>query len=261
MILITFLSLFSNINDRIKELGTLLPKSEENKYYDLVRDMKQNKGTILKASVDYMKCLKREVNKIADLERRNQELAKQLEQLQRGQSLSFDQQKQLLDYDDNNNSSPNNAQQTMYQSEPAASNHMGSLSNSNLSNNLNNSNLNNSNLNNMSNHTMNNLQDNQIGGDYHLRQQQNSSIQLNQYIKQEQEYSVSPSNQQMPGYLPMYSSLSDSFGMNSPNLNSSPQSHQQLPSMNSKQSQNSSIHKLLSIKSETMSPQAMDISS
>ena len=63
-----------NINDRIKELGTLLPKCEETKYFDLVRDMKQNKGTILKASVDYMKCLKREVCKIPDLERKHREL-------------------------------------------------------------------------------------------------------------------------------------------------------------------------------------------
>lgn len=240
-----------NINDRIKELGTLLPKNEDNKYYDLVRDMKQNKGTILKASVDYMRCLKREVNKVAELERKNQELISKVEQLTRkaGQSLSFD---------DNNNSSP--TQQAIYHPDQSAANHMNSL-------NLNNS-MNNGNLNGMSNHTMNNnlnsLQDNQISGDYHLRQQQQSS--MNQYIKQEQEYSVSPS--QMSNYLqPMYgnvsNNLSDGFGMN--NLANSPQTHQQLqsvlPSMNSKQSQNSSIHKLLSIKSETMSPQAMDISS
>lgn len=63
-----------NINDRIKELGTLLPKTEETKYFELVRDMKQNKGTILKASVDYMKCLKKEVSKIPDLERKHREL-------------------------------------------------------------------------------------------------------------------------------------------------------------------------------------------
>ncbi|KAL8622059.1 hypothetical protein ACOMHN_056544 [Nucella lapillus] len=37
-----------NINDRIKELGTLLPKS-----YD--QDMRQNKGSILKASVDLLR--------------------------------------------------------------------------------------------------------------------------------------------------------------------------------------------------------------
>ena len=48
-----------NINDRIKELGTLLPKQNE-QYYDIVRDVRQNKGSILKASVDYIKILKRE---------------------------------------------------------------------------------------------------------------------------------------------------------------------------------------------------------
>lgn len=57
-----------NINDRIKELGTLLPKNND-PYYDVVRDVKQNKGTILKASVDYVKCLKKEVGKIPELEK------------------------------------------------------------------------------------------------------------------------------------------------------------------------------------------------
>lgn len=42
-----------NINDRIKELGTLLPKGTE-------IDSKQNKGTILRASVDYIKILRRQ---------------------------------------------------------------------------------------------------------------------------------------------------------------------------------------------------------
>merc|ERR1719510_539512 len=46
-----------NINDRIKELGTLLPK-ENDEYFDLVRDVRQNKGSILKASVDYIRKLK-----------------------------------------------------------------------------------------------------------------------------------------------------------------------------------------------------------
>ncbi|XP_035213464.1 microphthalmia-associated transcription factor-like isoform X1 [Stegodyphus dumicola] len=58
-----------NINDRIKELGTLLPRSND-PYYDLVKDLRQNKGTILKASVDYVRCLKKEVQKIPDLELR-----------------------------------------------------------------------------------------------------------------------------------------------------------------------------------------------
>jgi len=51
-----------NINDRIKELGTLLPK-EEDQYFDLVRDVRQNKGSILKASVEYIKRLKQDQRK------------------------------------------------------------------------------------------------------------------------------------------------------------------------------------------------------
>ncbi|CAG5120483.1 unnamed protein product, partial [Candidula unifasciata] len=42
-----------NINDRIKELGGLLPKSID-------PDLRQNKGTILKASVDYIRSLQDE---------------------------------------------------------------------------------------------------------------------------------------------------------------------------------------------------------
>ncbi|KAJ6641513.1 Microphthalmia-associated transcription factor [Pseudolycoriella hygida] len=38
-----------NINDRIKELGTLLPKNND-PYYEVVRDVRPNKGTILKSS-------------------------------------------------------------------------------------------------------------------------------------------------------------------------------------------------------------------
>lgn len=49
-----------NINDRIKELGTILPKSTLND--------KQNKGSILKASVDYIRNLQREAVKTKELE-------------------------------------------------------------------------------------------------------------------------------------------------------------------------------------------------
>lgn len=51
-----------NINDRIKELGTLLPKQHD-QYYDIVRDVRQNKGSILKASVEYIKKLKSDQHK------------------------------------------------------------------------------------------------------------------------------------------------------------------------------------------------------
>jgi len=56
-----------NINDRIKELGTLLPRQND-RYYDLVRDLKHNKGTILRASVAYLQCLKSDVSKIEEME-------------------------------------------------------------------------------------------------------------------------------------------------------------------------------------------------
>lgn len=63
-----------NINDRIKELGTLLPKNNES-YYEIVRDVRPNKGTILKSSVDYIKCLKHEINRL----KRNEQKQKQME--------------------------------------------------------------------------------------------------------------------------------------------------------------------------------------
>lgn len=66
-----------NINDRIKELGTLLPKTNEF-LYDIIQDLhirQPNKGTILKSSVDYIKCLKYEVNRL----RRNEQKQKDLD--------------------------------------------------------------------------------------------------------------------------------------------------------------------------------------
>ncbi|KAL5474925.1 hypothetical protein EMCRGX_G026957 [Ephydatia muelleri] len=56
-----------NINDRIKELGTLLPTAELN-------DSRQNKGTILKASVDYIKKLQRDANKAKMFEAKQRQL-------------------------------------------------------------------------------------------------------------------------------------------------------------------------------------------
>ncbi|XP_017334738.1 melanocyte inducing transcription factor a isoform X3 [Ictalurus punctatus] len=56
-----------NINDRIKELGTLIPKSND-------PDMRWNKGTILKASVDYIKKLQREQQRAKELESRQKRL-------------------------------------------------------------------------------------------------------------------------------------------------------------------------------------------
>jgi len=69
-----------NINDRIKELGTLLPKQNE-QYYDIVRDVRQNKGSILKASVDYIRILKKEKerkNIVEDKCRKQEQINKKL---------------------------------------------------------------------------------------------------------------------------------------------------------------------------------------
>ncbi|XP_075897908.1 microphthalmia-associated transcription factor-like isoform X3 [Nelusetta ayraudi] len=56
-----------NINDRIKELGALIPKSND-------PDMRWNKGTILKASVDYIRKLQREQQRAKELENRQKKL-------------------------------------------------------------------------------------------------------------------------------------------------------------------------------------------
>ncbi|XP_067906662.1 transcription factor EC-like isoform X5 [Heterodontus francisci] len=50
-----------NINYRIKELGTLIPKSND-------PDVRWNKGTILKASVEYIKWLQKEQHRVRELE-------------------------------------------------------------------------------------------------------------------------------------------------------------------------------------------------
>ncbi|KAM3621985.1 uncharacterized protein V6R79_018707 [Siganus canaliculatus] len=56
-----------NINDRIKELGTLIPKSSD-------PEMRWNKGTILKASVDYIRKLQKEQHRAKDIETRQKKL-------------------------------------------------------------------------------------------------------------------------------------------------------------------------------------------
>ncbi|GFO15659.1 microphthalmia-associated transcription factor [Plakobranchus ocellatus] len=61
-----------NINDRIKELGGLLPKSVD-------PDLRQNKGTILKASVEYIKSLQDDQRKLKQV----QEQRKKAEQERR----------------------------------------------------------------------------------------------------------------------------------------------------------------------------------
>ncbi|XP_040060391.2 transcription factor E3b isoform X2 [Gasterosteus aculeatus] len=56
-----------NINDRIKELGTLIPKSND-------PEMRWNKGTILKASVDYIRKLQKEQQRAKDIDMRQKKL-------------------------------------------------------------------------------------------------------------------------------------------------------------------------------------------
>ncbi|KAG5872278.1 hypothetical protein JTB14_034452 [Gonioctena quinquepunctata] len=70
-----------NINDRIKELGTLLPKNND-PYYDIVRDVRPNKGTILKSSVEYIKCLKNEVQRLKQQEARQKQMESMNRRLQ-----------------------------------------------------------------------------------------------------------------------------------------------------------------------------------
>lgn len=69
-----------NINDRIKELGSLLPKNND-PYSELTKDIRQNKGNILKASVDYLRHLKQEVEKIPIMEEKHRNLEQQNKRL------------------------------------------------------------------------------------------------------------------------------------------------------------------------------------
>ncbi|XP_039605109.1 transcription factor EB isoform X3 [Polypterus senegalus] len=50
-----------NINDRIKELGTMIPKTND-------MDVRWNKGTILKASVDYIKKMQKDMQRSREVE-------------------------------------------------------------------------------------------------------------------------------------------------------------------------------------------------
>ncbi|XP_033901451.3 transcription factor EB-like isoform X1 [Acipenser ruthenus] len=50
-----------NINDRIKELGTMIPKTND-------LDVRWNKGTILKASVDYIKRMQKDMHRSREVE-------------------------------------------------------------------------------------------------------------------------------------------------------------------------------------------------
>ncbi|XP_015676044.1 transcription factor EB [Protobothrops mucrosquamatus] len=56
-----------NINDRIKELGMLIPKASD-------LDVRWNKGTILKASVDYIRRMQKDLQRSRDLENHSRRL-------------------------------------------------------------------------------------------------------------------------------------------------------------------------------------------
>lgn len=89
-----------NINDRIKELGDLLPQKNE-EHYDIIRDSRANKGTILKSSVDYIKILKNDVTKMKQiavdyrtLQQENRKLLLRIQHLEiqaRGKGVALDQ--------------------------------------------------------------------------------------------------------------------------------------------------------------------------
>eukprot|EP00064_Thunnus_orientalis_P005931 superscaffoldBa00000598_g5945 len=80
-----------NINYRIKELGTLIPKSND-------PDMRWNKGTILKASVEYIRWLQKEQQHARELESRQ----KKLEQANRRLLLRIQAQQPPLYQEDPN---------------------------------------------------------------------------------------------------------------------------------------------------------------
>ncbi|KAM5181208.1 transcription factor EB isoform 1-T3 [Mantella aurantiaca] len=63
-----------NINDRIKELGTLIPKTND-------LETRWNKGTILRASVDYIKHMQKEQHRSRDLEMHSKQLEQANKQL------------------------------------------------------------------------------------------------------------------------------------------------------------------------------------
>lgn len=93
-----------NINDRIKELGTLLPKNNES-YYEIVRDVRPNKGTILKSSVDYIKCLKHEINRLRRAELKQKEIEQQNKRLlMRVQELEIQSRKETMQHSTNEGS-------------------------------------------------------------------------------------------------------------------------------------------------------------
>ncbi|KAH8269813.1 hypothetical protein KR018_012105 [Drosophila ironensis] len=109
-----------NINDRIKELGTLLPKGSE-AFYEVVRDIRPNKGTILKSSVDYIKCLKHEVSRLRQNECRQRQMELQNRKLMsRIRELEL-QAKSQVEYNLTSVSAPTRANAYLKSTSPSSS--------------------------------------------------------------------------------------------------------------------------------------------
>ncbi|KAG7158636.1 transcription factor E3-like [Homarus americanus] len=70
----------SNINDRVKELAALLPRRNE-PYFEVFRDSRCNTGQILKASADYIRRLKMDVNRSKKMEAERRTLTQENQQL------------------------------------------------------------------------------------------------------------------------------------------------------------------------------------
>lgn len=76
----------------------MLPKNNES-YYEIVRDVRPNKGTILKSSVDYIKCLKHEINRLRRAELKQKEMELQNKRLMmRVQELEMQSSKEVMNH-------------------------------------------------------------------------------------------------------------------------------------------------------------------
>lgn len=211
--------------------------------------------------MDYLKCLKKDVDRNAELERKNRELEhenrimmmklEKLEKLEQNfKTISFDQQKTVNSFDDNNNSN-------IYRPD-----------------------LNEMNFNNLNDQQEFNPRQTVTKSNQQLHNNQNSMLQLNQHIKQEyfdtpasnfnlnNEFSTMNntmnSNQlnsnSSSNYMPNLSNLVMDSNMNNNSTdNFSFDNGNNFNRQLHKQSQNNSNKLLSTIKSEVSSPHPMDV--
>lgn len=59
------------------DVNTIFVSFFEHRYYEIVRDVRPNKGTILKSSVEYIKLLKNELTRLKQSEARHKQLENQ----------------------------------------------------------------------------------------------------------------------------------------------------------------------------------------